>query len=386
MSSEPTIPAGQQSGASSGLSSPTQRRCVDVEAYKAATVPLRDILDSDDATDAIKQTVRDGLDMLNELAGVKDVKPMLASAVSTARNAAKLFGLHYGKTKPECLWEIPENGAPVHLTRETEHVLERMRIADLWAGDSAEALSRTFIDLVLFDLLEKHQEELAARKVGVIGEYQLQARTNAGVRVSGIADYVIGYEAPAEVSAKSLESYSIIVEAKKGIIDTGLGQAIAYMVAAQQHRLNLRPQKLVAIIYGIVSDGISWRFLRLDGKLLKISRMFEVTTAKDRQQIYLMVDSIIRASVESSPHTSPAKPFPETLELWREQVEAEIFPNVNVPKGPKPAISDTPEQLPDSDAPAEEDVPSPTPTAPKKRLASGSKGGSQSKRPRRKQQ
>jgi hypothetical protein len=53
----------------------------------------------------------------------------------------------------------------------------------------------------------------------------------------------------------------IITEAKKGDLDLGMGQCVAAMVAAQV--FNTQHHKLVPAIYGIVSSGTRWRFLRL---------------------------------------------------------------------------------------------------------------------------
>lgn len=200
-----------------------------------------------------------------------------------------------------------------------------MRDAEFWRRDSAEALSRTFIDLVLFDRLRVHQEEVAAKHLYLRGKYQLHARTLAKQQVSGSADYVLGYDPLDPTEPKSFESFSIVVEAKKGSIYQGLGQAVAYMVAAQQHRLSLKPQRIVNTIYGIVSDGIRWQFLQLEGKKLLISDEFRTIKSSGRTRVYLFVDRIIRASIASSPHTIPRHRFPATQDRWREGIESEIF-------------------------------------------------------------
>src|SRR5262249_10367533 len=59
-----------------------------------------------------------------------------------------------------------------------------------------------------------------------------------------------------------------IVEAKNEDIPGGLGQCAATMVAAQ--RFNQRQQTGIDIIYGCVSSGTEWRFLRLMGSVLTI--------------------------------------------------------------------------------------------------------------------
>ncbi|PGG98208.1 hypothetical protein GX51_06928 [Blastomyces parvus] len=166
-----------------------------------------------------------------------------------------------------------------------------------------------YIDLVLFDMLGRYQEEFATRQLCLIGKHPLSAQSLSDQRVSGIADYVLGYEPPIRTVPRSFESFSIIVEAKKDSLGPDLGQIVAYMVAAQQHRLGLRPSRITNIIYGMISDGILWRFLRLDGKVLRVSDVVHAISNYGQRHVYLYIDRIIRASIESSPHMSPRKPL-----------------------------------------------------------------------------
>ena len=55
----------------------------------------------------------------------------------------------------------------------------------------------------------------------------------------------------------------MLVEAKKGELDIGLGQCIAEMVAAQI--FNQAKDKVIPIIYGCVTSGKLWQFLQLEG-------------------------------------------------------------------------------------------------------------------------
>ena len=59
-----------------------------------------------------------------------------------------------------------------------------------------------------------------------------------------------------------------IVEAKNENISAGLGQCIAEMVAAQQ--FNLKKNHPIDSIYGVVTTGTNWRFLRLRAKTVSI--------------------------------------------------------------------------------------------------------------------
>ena len=56
----------------------------------------------------------------------------------------------------------------------------------------------------------------------------------------------------------------MLVEAKKGELDVGWGQCVAEMVAAQI--FNQSKDKPLPIIYGSVTSGKLWQFLRLEGK------------------------------------------------------------------------------------------------------------------------
>ena len=66
-----------------------------------------------------------------------------------------------------------------------------------------------------------------------------------------------------------------IVEAKKNDIEAGLGQCIAQMVGARY--FNERAGNSVGPIFGCVTTGETWQFLRLDG----------ATAAIDRKRYYI---------------------------------------------------------------------------------------------------
>jgi hypothetical protein len=56
----------------------------------------------------------------------------------------------------------------------------------------------------------------------------------------------------------------MLVEAKKGELDVGLGQCVAEMIAAQM--FNIREGKEISAIYGCVTSGKLWQFLKLEDK------------------------------------------------------------------------------------------------------------------------
>ncbi|HEY9908035.1 MAG TPA: hypothetical protein V6D18_10605, partial [Thermosynechococcaceae cyanobacterium] len=81
----------------------------------------------------------------------------------------------------------------------------------------------------------------------------------------GVCDFLISHspellaiEAPAVV----------IVEAKKADLTLGIGQCIAEMVAAA--RFNEQRQQAIPSVYGVVTSGNQWQFLKLTERTVTI--------------------------------------------------------------------------------------------------------------------
>ena len=120
-----------------------------------------------------------------------------------------------------------------------------------------------------------------ARSEGIIYPVLLEARrilerrvslfsgedftVDESVGLNGVCDFlfsrsqeILAIEAPAVV----------IIEEKKADLRSGFGQCIAEMVAAQ--KFNEMNQKNIPIIYGSVSSGTQWRFLKLEGQTVTL--------------------------------------------------------------------------------------------------------------------
>ncbi len=63
----------------------------------------------------------------------------------------------------------------------------------------------------------------------------------------------------------------VIVEAKKADLRTGFGQCMAEMVAAQ--RFNAAKNRPVPVIYGSITSGTQWRFLKIEENIVTIDLM-----------------------------------------------------------------------------------------------------------------
>jgi hypothetical protein len=61
---------------------------------------------------------------------------------------------------------------------------------------------------------------------------------------------------------------AIVAEAKRGILENGLGQCVAGMVAAQQ--FNQKHKLEIPLVYGSVTDGSKWKFVKLQAQQLTI--------------------------------------------------------------------------------------------------------------------
>jgi hypothetical protein len=88
---------------------------------------------------------------------------------------------------------------------------------------------------------------------------------DAAVGLSGICDFLISR------STEQLEIESpviVLVEAKKADINSGMGQCMAEMVAAQQ--FNQNAGEPAHPVYGCVSNGFLWRFLKLAGNQMTV--------------------------------------------------------------------------------------------------------------------
>ncbi len=103
----------------------------------------------------------------------------------------------------------------------------------------------------------------SGRRVAVLSGVEFTVDESAGL--NGVCDFLL---------CRSENLYYVAspvlaaVEAKRDSIPDGLGQCAAEMVAAQ--RFNAAAGTPVGIIYGCVTTGSNWRFLRLTGTHLEV--------------------------------------------------------------------------------------------------------------------
>jgi hypothetical protein len=102
-------------------------------------------------------------------------------------------------------------------------------------------------------------------KISIYSGVRFDVEPAEGLR--GTCDFILS-KSPALPTVQA--PAFMMVEAKKNDIEEGLGQCAAEMVAAQI--FNRREGTEISPIYGCVTTGESWQFLRLTGSILEIDR------------------------------------------------------------------------------------------------------------------
>jgi hypothetical protein len=126
------------------------------------------------------------------------------------------------------------------------------------AQGSEKVLSELIIAPLLFEL-----RELLDRQIGLFSGVDFSIDSESGL--NGICDFLLTRSNnELIVTAPAI----ILVEAKKADLIAGWGQCAAEMIAAQ--KFNLAKGQEIPTIYGSVTTGSQWQFLKLTGRDLTI--------------------------------------------------------------------------------------------------------------------
>jgi hypothetical protein len=122
--------------------------------------------------------------------------------------------------------------------------------------------------------------------------------------LTGFADYSVWYDS---AKKKTLATNLLIVEAKRRYqTDAALPQLAAYMGIV--HTTRKEESKQNCVVYGASSDGRAFRFCRIDNDGVFVqSGQLEWRTTVEREKIYSIMRSLLRAAALSSPSTTPIK-------------------------------------------------------------------------------
>ncbi len=103
--------------------------------------------------------------------------------------------------------------------------------------------------------------ELSGGRVAILSGQRLDV--DPARRLSGECDFLLALTDP-RLRAPLLA----VLDAERNDIEGGLGECAAQMVAAQM--FNERAGRMGRPMYGCVTTGEDWQFLRLDGEVLRI--------------------------------------------------------------------------------------------------------------------
>ena len=128
------------------------------------------------------------------------------------------------------------------------------------ASASEKSRSEFIVAPILLEL-----EKINSNAVSIFSGIRLDVDQDSGLK--GECDFILSRN-PLSFSLKA--PILCLVEAKKQDVNLGLGQCIAQMLGAQKfNEINEEP---IAIIYGCVTTGEDWQFLKLMGKKIYVDQ------------------------------------------------------------------------------------------------------------------
>ena len=211
----------------------------------------------------------------------------------------------------DVLWaDIEERPAPRYLSDNVERILA----VTSNRHQTYKAFSRTMIDQFLLSALYEestqtfqqqtspHPEEPTVLTLRHEMRIERQVTFEGQSRLlSGSVDTSVWHESDHK---SSLATNLIIIEAEKAhYTDTCLGQLTALMGAV--HASKKDKQEGDTVVYGVASDGFSFRFCRIDNESnWSESRLLELQMG-DKDKIYNVFRAMIREAAISSPSDSP---------------------------------------------------------------------------------
>jgi hypothetical protein len=126
------------------------------------------------------------------------------------------------------------------------------------AVGNEKARSEAIINPILLEV-----KQILDNKISVFSGEDFNVEPEVGLNAT--CDFLLSLS-PEQISLES--PVLIVVEAKKDDLKQGMGQCLAEMVAAQ--RFNQTNQNPIFTIYGCITTGTLWRFLKLEETLVTV--------------------------------------------------------------------------------------------------------------------
>lgn len=189
------------------------------------------------------------------------------------QEVVRKFGLTINE-KVDLFTDTPE--------RESSTILDailKTNIALALAINTEKARSEMIIAPVLIEIKNLFSEEIS-----LFSGVDFNVEPEQGL--NGVCDFIIS-KSPEQLFITS--PIVTIVEAKNENIKVGLGQCVAEMIAAQL--FNQKEGNDIDVIYGIVTTGNMWKFLKLQNQIVYID--FSEYYIKDIQKILGILSNTI---------------------------------------------------------------------------------------------
>jgi hypothetical protein len=151
---------------------------------------------------------------------------------------------------------FPEHIAPIAPSPKLLAILEDIPWAI--AVDTEKARSEVIINPILLEL-----RRIFDRQISVFSGEEFSV--DPAIGLTGFCDFLIS-KSPEQLAIEA--PAIVVIEAKKADLKVVIGQCIAEMVAAQ--RFNQASDRPVSAIYGCISSGTQWRFLKLENSVVTI--------------------------------------------------------------------------------------------------------------------
>jgi hypothetical protein len=148
--------------------------------------------------------------------------------------------------------------ADIPKVQPTDWLMETLHKAKLMPAKSEKSRSELLIMPILLTIAEKNED-----KITIFSGENLDGDIDQGL--NGECDFIL---------SKSPKSFSLkapifgLVEAKQNIIENSMGQCIAQMLGAQY--FNEKRHNQIPVIFGCVSNGDVWQFMKLEQSLISI--------------------------------------------------------------------------------------------------------------------
>jgi len=141
-------------------------------------------------------------------------------------------------------------------------------------------------EFIIAPVLAEVRRQLG-RQISLFSGIDFTVDSEAGLR--GVCDFLFSLS-PLQLSVQA--PVLAVVEAKNENIKAGIGQCVAEMIAAQ--RFNAARAATLPSVYGVVTTGSNWKFLRLTDTTVTVDQT-EYSIAQPEQIVGILIAMIREA-------------------------------------------------------------------------------------------